>query len=62
MPNRWLTWLSTVASLITSRSASYDLLGIVSNRQARFFTLILPLLFLVIFVGVFGTTRSGLST
>ena len=34
--------------------ARYDLLAILRNRQARFFTLILPLLFLVIFVGVFG--------
>jgi ABC-2 type transport system permease protein len=34
--------------------ARYDLLGFLRNRQARFFTLILPLLFLVIFVGVFG--------
>jgi ABC-2 type transport system permease protein len=34
--------------------AGYDLLGILRNRQARFFTLILPLLFLVIFVGIFG--------
>ena len=32
----------------------YDLLGILRNRQARFFTLILPVLFLVIFVAVFG--------
>jgi ABC-2 type transport system permease protein len=32
----------------------YDLLGILRNRQARFFTLILPILFLVIFVAVFG--------
>ena len=32
----------------------YDLLGILRNRQARFFTLVLPLLFLIIFVGVFG--------
>jgi ABC-2 type transport system permease protein len=41
--------------------ARYDLLGILRNRQARFFTLILPLLFLVIFVGVFGnhTLKSG---
>jgi len=38
----------------------YDLLGLLRNRQARFFTLVLPLLFLVIFVGVFGnhTVRS----
>jgi ABC-2 type transport system permease protein len=32
----------------------YDLLGFLRNRQARFFTLVLPLLFLVIFVSVFG--------
>jgi ABC-2 type transport system permease protein len=34
--------------------ARYDLLDFLRNRQARFFTLVLPLLFLVIFVGVFG--------
>ncbi len=34
--------------------ARFDLLGILRNRQARFFTLVLPLLFLIIFVGVFG--------
>lgn len=34
--------------------ARYDMLGILRNRQARFFTLVLPLLFLIIFVGVFG--------
>jgi len=34
--------------------ARYDLIGFLRNRQARFFTLILPLLFLVIFVSVFG--------
>ena len=28
----------------------YELLGFLRNRQARFFTLVLPLLFLVIFV------------
>ena len=41
--------------------ARYDLLGILRNRQARFFTLVLPLLFLVIFTGVFGnhTARAG---
>jgi ABC-2 type transport system permease protein len=40
--------------------ARYDVLGIVRNRQARFFTLALPLIFLVIFVSVFGnnTVRS----
>jgi ABC-2 type transport system permease protein len=39
--------------------ARYDLLGILRNRQARFFTLVLPLLFLVIFVGVFGNHTVG---
>jgi ABC-2 type transport system permease protein len=34
--------------------ARYDLRGFLRNRQARFFTLILPLIFMVIFVGVFG--------
>jgi ABC-2 type transport system permease protein len=34
--------------------ARYDLVGFLRNRQARFFTLVLPLLFLVIFVSVFG--------
>jgi ABC-2 type transport system permease protein len=34
--------------------ARYDLLGILRNRQARFFTLVLPLLFLIIFCAVFG--------
>jgi ABC-2 type transport system permease protein len=34
--------------------ARYDLLGFLRNRQARFFTLLLPLIFLVIFVSVFG--------
>ena len=35
--------------------ARYDLLGFLRNRQARFFTLILPLLFLIIFTGIFGS-------
>jgi ABC-2 type transport system permease protein len=39
--------------------ARYDLVGFLRNRQARFFTLILPLLFLVIFVGVFGNHTVG---
>jgi len=32
----------------------YDLLGILRNRQARFFTIALPVIFLFIFVGIFG--------
>jgi ABC-2 type transport system permease protein len=39
--------------------ARYDLLGILRNRQARFFTLVLPILFLVIFVSVFGNDTVG---
>jgi ABC-2 type transport system permease protein len=34
--------------------ARYDLLGVLRNGQSRFFTLILPILFLVIFCSVFG--------
>ena len=34
--------------------ARFDLRGFLRNRQARFFTLALPLLFLVIFDAVFG--------
>jgi ABC-2 type transport system permease protein len=55
--------------MLVLHQARYDLLGILRNRQARFFTLILPLLFLIIFVGVFGNhivhtegTRVKLST
>jgi ABC-2 type transport system permease protein len=43
--------------MLVLHQARYDLLGILRNRQARFFTLILPLLFLIIFVGVFGHNR-----
>ena len=39
----------------------YDLLAFLRNRQSRFFTIVLPVLFLVIFVSVFGnhTLRNG---
>jgi ABC-2 type transport system permease protein len=47
----------TVALLL--HQARYDLLGILRDRQARFFTLVLPLIFLVIFVGVFGNDTVG---
>jgi ABC-2 type transport system permease protein len=40
--------------VLVLHQARYDLLGILRNRQARFFTLILPVLFLIIFDGVFG--------
>ena len=39
--------------------ARFDLLGFMRNRQARFFTLVLPILFLVIFVSVFGNDKVG---
>ena len=39
--------------------AGFDLRGFLRNRQARFFTLVLPLLFLVIFVSVFGNNELG---
>lgn len=39
--------------------ARYDLLSFLRNRQARFFTLMLPLIFLVIFVSVFGNHKVG---
>src|SRR5205807_7243403 len=39
--------------------ARFDLLAFFRNRQSRFFTLILPILFLVIFVSVFGNHRVG---
>ncbi|HXY80142.1 MAG TPA: ABC transporter permease [Gaiellaceae bacterium] len=37
----------------------YDLRAFLRNKQSRFFTLILPLLFLVIFVSVFGNHVVG---
>jgi ABC-2 type transport system permease protein len=39
--------------------ARFDLLAFLRNRQARFFTLVLPVLFLVIFVSVFGNDKIG---
>ena len=39
--------------------ARYELLSFARNGQARFFTVLLPLLFLVIFVGVFGNSPVG---
>jgi ABC-2 type transport system permease protein len=39
--------------------ALYDFRGFLRNKQARFFTLALPLLFLVVFVSVFGSDKIG---
>ena len=44
---------------LVAHQARFDLLGFVRNRQARFFTLILPIIFLVIFVSVFGNDKVG---
>ncbi len=47
-----------VLSLVLHQ-ARYDLLSFLRNKQARFFTLMLPLAFLVIFVGLFGNHTVG---
>jgi ABC-2 type transport system permease protein len=39
---------------MTLHQSSYDLRAFIRNRQAQFFTLILPILFLVIFAALFG--------
>lgn len=44
---------------VVLHQARFDLRGFLRNRQARFFTLVLPLLFLVIFNGVFGGNLVG---
>lgn len=44
---------------LVAHQARYDLLGILRDRQARFFTLLLPLLFLVIFVSTSGNDTVG---
>ncbi len=44
---------------LVAHQARFDLLSFIRNPQSRFFTLILPVLFLVIFVSVFGNNRIG---
>jgi ABC-2 type transport system permease protein len=44
---------------LVPHQARFDLLAFLRNRQSRFFTLVLPVLFLVIFVSVFGNHRVG---
>ncbi|MGD0834799.1 MAG: ABC transporter permease [Candidatus Dormibacteria bacterium] len=44
---------------MVAHQTHYELLAFARNRQARFFTVLLPLLFLVIFVGVFGNSPVG---
>src|SRR6266496_3865925 len=50
----------TVRALgLVAHQARFELLGFVRNRQARFFTVALPVIFLVVFVGVFGNDTAG---
>ena len=58
--------VSTTAAAPHSRSVArlvlhqfrFDLIAFVRNRQSQFFTLVLPVLFLVIFASVFGGNHS----
>jgi ABC-2 type transport system permease protein len=50
----------TVRALgLVGHQARFELLSFLRNRQARFFTLALPVVFLVVFVGVFGNNTVG---
>lgn len=54
---------SPMATLgLVGHQFAFDLRGFGRNRQARFFTVILPVLFLVIFVGIFGNGTTRLSS
>jgi ABC-2 type transport system permease protein len=44
---------------LLAHQTRYELLTFARNRQARFFTLLLPVIFLVIFVSVFGNSYVG---
>jgi ABC-2 type transport system permease protein len=44
---------------LVGHQARYELLSFVRNRQQRFFTVALPVVFLVILVGVFGNNPVG---
>jgi len=44
---------------LVAHQARFDLLAFLRNRQARFFTIALPIIFLVIFVSVFGNDKIG---
>jgi ABC-2 type transport system permease protein len=56
-PRRTAAARGSVALVL--HQASFDLRGFLRNRQARFFTLVLPLLFLVIFISIFGNNKVG---
>ncbi len=44
---------------LLAHQARYELLTFMRDRQGRFFTVALPVIFLVIFVGVFGNNHVG---
>jgi len=46
-------------SALVLRQTRYEAIAFLRNRQARFFTLALPVMFLVIFVSVFGNDTLG---
>ena len=52
-------WHPHSALGLVLHQARYDLRAFLRNKQGRFFTLILPILFLVIFVSVFGNNTVG---
>ena len=61
-PAKKTTRASTGASRTFSlvlHQTRYNLVSFLRNKQARFFTLLLPLAFLVILVGVFGNSTVG---
>lgn len=45
--------------MLVVHQTRYEALAFLRNGQARFFTLVLPVMFLVIFVSVFGNARLG---
>ena len=49
------TAASRGSAALVFHQANYDVRGFLRNRQARFFTLALPLIFLFIFTGIFGS-------
>ncbi len=44
--------------MIVLHQLRYDLLALTRNRRARFFTLTMPVIFLVVFAGVFGDSHT----
>jgi len=44
---------------LVAHQTRFELLAFFRNRQSRFFTVALPIIFLVIFVSVFGNDRLG---